>query len=280
MLNLVLATLFSASFALTVRYAQGRRCNMWAVGALNYSVAALTNLALQSARGSLAPSASTAWIGATAGVSYVVAYFVLFRLMALRGVAISTAISRLAVVIPVVASIVIWHDRPNTYQAIGCLLALVSLPLLGIKPAAAGSGVDRRAIAFMAALFLLNGYNSIAFKMFEETHLSGEAALFLALLFSVAAFVAVVAWCGHRAGSSAKDLVPGIGLGVVNALANLSFVAALRELPGVLVFPFHSAVGLAVTVIAARLIWKERGTRLETAGILVSLVAAVLINLA
>jgi len=279
MLNLILATLFSASFAMVVRYAQGRRCNMWAVGAMNYAVASLSNLALQAAQGDLSATASTAWIGASAGVSYVVAYFVLFKLMALRGIAISTAVTRLSVLIPVVASIVIWREQPTPYQSLGSLLALVSLPLLGIRLSPAGSSVDRRALSYLAALFLLNGYNMLAVRMFKETNVPGESALFLSILFGVAAIVAIAAWCTHRGHTSARDLVPGVALGLVNALANLSVVAALRQLPGFLVFPFHSAVGLAITVIAARLIWREQIGRLETAGIAVTLLAAVLINL-
>lgn len=279
MLSLILATLFSASFAMIVRYAQGRRCNMWAVGAINYAVASLFNLALQAAQGSLVPSASTAWIGISAGVSYVLAYFVLFKLMALRGVAISTSVTRLAVLIPVLASIIIWHEQPTLYQSLGSLLALSSLPLLGFRRPPEGSQVDRRAIAYLVALFLLNGYNLVAVRLFRETDLPGESALFLGILFGTAAIVAITAWYTHRENTTVKDLLPGAALGMVNALANLAVVAALRQLPGFLVFPFHSAVGLAITVIAARLIWKEHVSRQEAIGIAITLLAAVLINL-
>jgi len=279
MLSLILATVFSSGFALIVRYAQGRRCNMWAVGALNYTCAALYNLTLAATRGSMVPSPSTWWIGLSGGVSYVVAYFTLFKFMALRGVAISTAVMRLSVLIPVVASVAIWGDRPNTYQVVGCLLAVASLPLLGVKPGASRSGVDRQAGVYLALLFALNGYNLLVMRMFEETGRPAESALYLGILFGVAAVVAVAGWYLHREGTTKRDVSPGIGLGLVNAFGNLSLVAALGALPGFLVYPFHSAVGLAITVIAARLIWRERGARSETAGILVSLAAAVLINL-
>lgn len=279
MLNLILATTFSAGFGLIVRHAQGRRCNMWAVGALNYATAALVNLGLQVAAGDLQPQLPTVVIGTLGGLSYVIAYFVLFELMSIRGVAISTAVVRMAVLVPVIASVAWWGERPTPAQGAGTALALVALPLLGINRSQGVGGVRRRAVGLLLALFVLNGLNLLALRAFRETGIEGESSLFLALLFGTAAVVSAAAWYRHREGTALRDLVPGLALGANNALGNVAMVAALQELPGFLVFPFHSAVGLAMSVAAARLAWNERVNRLETAGIAVALTAAVFINL-
>lgn len=280
MLNLITATLLSACFGLIVRYAQGRRCNMWAVGATNYVVASLFNLGLQAVReGSVAPAAPTLLLGMLGGASYVAAYFTLFKLMALRGVAVSTAVSRLAVLFPVVASVVVWGELPTEPQAVGVALALVSLPLLGIQRRAAGESIGRQALQFLALLFLLNGVNLLVLPAFKRAAVPGQDALFLAILFGTAALIGLAVWYPRRAHTCAADLLPGAALGMVNALTNLAMVAAVRDLPGFLVFPFHSAVGLVLSTAAARLFWDERITRMETAGIAVALGAAVFINL-
>jgi len=279
MVNLILATVFSAGFGLIVRFAQGRQCNMWAVGALNYVTAAALNLAIQTTTGSLRPEPLTVTIGTVTGLSYVLAYVALFKFMPVRGVGISTAVIRMAAVVPVMASVVWWGERPTPIQGLGSLLALVALPLLGTKPSQGGEGIHRRAVVLLVLLFTLNGLNLLGLRAFRQMGSEDQSALFLAFLFGTAALVSAAMWFAHREGTRRRDLLPGIALGVGNALGNLTMVAALHELPGFLVFPFHSAVGLALAVIMARLIWGERMNRLETAGIAVALTAAVFINL-
>jgi len=279
MVYLILSTLFSAGFGLVVRFAQGRRCNMWAVGALNYATATLFNLVTQIAQGDLSPQAPTVIIGLLGGLSYVSAYFVLFKLMAMRGVAVSTTIVRLAVVIPIAVSIIFWGERPTAAQAVGSVLALISLPLLGTRASRTADGMDRRATVLLVLLFVLNGLNLVAIRAFEQTGIEGETSLFLTFLFGAAAIVSGVVWAFHREGTSVPDLLPGSMLGVTNALANITLVSALSALPGVIVFPARSALGVVISVGAARLFWHERITRLERAGIAVALGAAVFINL-
>jgi len=189
MVNLLLATLFSSAFGLIVRHAQGRRCNMWAVGAVNYAVASLLNLGLQARTGDLIPQWPTALIGVLGGVSYVVAYFVLFKLMAIKGVAISTAVTRLGVLFPVIASLAVWGEQPTSAQWAGSLLAVASLPLLGAKPQPHATALERRAVWLLAVLFVLNGLNLLAVHTFNKTGLQGESSLFLGILFGTAALV-------------------------------------------------------------------------------------------
>lgn len=279
MLSLALATLFSSAFGLIVRDAQGRRCNMWAVGAVNYAVASAVNLALQARTGDMIPSWPTALIGVLGGVSYVVAYFVLFELMAIKGVAISAAVTRLAVLFPVVASLAVWGVQPTTAQWAGSLLAVASLPLLGARPPARGAALERRAVRLLGLLFVLNGVNLLAVYAFRQTGIVGESSLFLGILFGAAALVGAGVWYAHREGSGLKDLLPGAALGMSNVIGNQALIAALGVYSGFLVFPVHSAVGLALSVVAARLLWGERVSQRETAGIAVALVAAVFINL-
>ena len=86
-------------------------------------------------------------------------------------------------------------------------------------------------------------------------------------------------WASQRQGTTRRDILPGLALGLVNAVANAALVAALRQLPGVLVFPFTSAVSLALVAVYARVAWSERVSRTEAAGIVIALAAVTLINL-
>lgn len=285
MIPLLLATFFSASFGLVVRYAQGHKGNLWAVGALNYATAALFHVARGAGSGGLPPSRSTLLLGLLGGCVYVGSYFLLFPFMRQRGVSVATAILRLSVVMPIAIAILFWGERPGALQSAGALLALMSLPLLARRPVEKerptrnGDGLKGRGILLLVALFVGNGLCMMVMRGYEQTGVRGESSLFLAILFGTAAVIALIGWLTHRQGSSRRDLLPGVLLGLLNALGNLALVIALQQLPAVVVFPFHSAVGLVYVALFARLVWDERIARTEAAGMALALVAVVLINL-
>ena len=103
MLALIVATLLSASFALVVRYAQGRNRNLWSVGAINYTFASLFHAVRFLAGGWGAPagtlaaaaSAPTLILGFLGGTVFISTYALLLVVIRSRGVSISTAVSRL-----------------------------------------------------------------------------------------------------------------------------------------------------------------------------------------
>ena len=286
MLYLLLATLFSAGFGLVVRHAQHRAANMWTVGALNYLTAALLHTSRALAGRSGAPAAITLAVGIVGGVSYVGAYFFFFPFVARRGVSVATAVIRLGVMVPVVVSVAIWGEEVAALQSIGVLLAVLSLPLLTLQPKGSapigpsrGPSFSPREAARLAILCLANGMCMLSVGAFEHYGPSSQASQFLALLFGTAAAVGAVGWLTHRRGSSLRDLVPGVMLGLCNALGNLALVQALGQLPGVIVFPFYSAVGILLTALFAQWAWHEPIRRLEWLGMAVALTAVVFVNL-
>lgn len=279
MFALLSATLLAASFGLIVRFAQRRQCNLYAVGALNYAVATVFHAIRWAATPPPELHAGTWQIGVACGVIYVVSYFLLFRAMRMKGVSICTAVSRLAILIPVLVAIIAWGERPSGLQAAGALLALASLPLLTLNPRESQK-LPKRGVLLLAALFIGNGSGCLALRAFDQLGVPEQEPAFLAILFASAATVGIAVWIARREGTTARDLLPGIALGVCNALSNLAMVTALAQLPSVIVFPFWSSVSLVFTALFARLVWQERINRLETVGMMASLVAVALINIA
>jgi drug/metabolite transporter (DMT)-like permease len=282
-LSLVMATLFSAAFGLVLRGAMGRRCNPYAVGVVNY----LTATAIQLARHAVTAETwrlepLTLGLGAAVGVLYALNFTFLVPLLNRRGVSIPSAMSRLAVVMPMLAAVVVWGERLTSPQAAGAALSLVAMPLLTLPPGgrSAGAGrIDRSTAVLLVALLLGNGLSMVLTKAYERTGLN-QQALFLAALFGTAILVSGVAWWRHRTDTGARDILPGIALGATNAFANWGLVLALTAMPAALVFPFYSAAGLVFTALLARLIFGERITRVETAGIVIAVAAVTLANLA
>jgi len=300
MLALVLNTVFSAGFGLLIRVAQGMGSNMIAVGAANYLTAMVVNAALCLIGGGNPPGTATVVLAIAGGITYASAFFMVYRLTRERGASITAAVMRISTLIPVACSLLIWGEHLTSWQTAGAALALVSLPLLTLRPRAARSEERSGGGALLlVSLFAINGVCMLVPRVFQTLDAKGEEAAFLAVLFAAAAATLCSVWAitERRAAATAKqeadppgadrparhplmiDLAPGIAVGVCNALQNRFMIAALQRLPGTLVFPFSAALGLVLIVAVARVAWRERFGRLGTAGIAIACVAIALVNL-
>ncbi len=304
MTALALATLFSAGFAICIRFAQKRGANLTAVGAVNYITAAIFHACFAAASGLRVPHGASLAIGVVGGTIYAAAFFLLHGLMKKRGVSVTAAVTRMSVLVPMGVSVLAWGETARAVQVVGIALAMVSLPLLSIVPKTGGGdragktpGPSRaRSVALLAGLFVVNGLCQLAPRAFNQTGIRGEDSIFLFALFSTAALSASFVWLIQERrfaravrsdplpGAAARpallaSVLPGVAVGLCNALAALSIVIALQRVPGIIVYPFYSAAGLLVTVLFSRMIWKERIGALETAGMAFALGSIVLVNL-
>ncbi len=296
---LTLATLFSAAFNLLMRFGQDCQCDMTALGAVNYITAALYNIAVLSATGALGavgrpgqgPHAASLLVGAAGGCAFVTTYFLLFRHLRRRGVTITMAVTRLAALFPVVVSMVVWRDRTTAVQMAGGAIALVSLPLLSVRPSQGGDSRGKGGILLMSTLFVAQGLCLLAPRVFNQTGIRGEDAYYLAALFGTAALASSSVWVAQSVrarrerpsapvGPVLVTVILGVVLGLTNTFASQFLVSSLLDVPSILVFPFYSTVGLLITVVFSRIVWRERINRLETAGIVMACAAVVLMNLA
>jgi multidrug transporter EmrE-like cation transporter len=268
MTSLILATVFAAAFGLLIRVAQGMGSNMVAVGAANYLTAMTLNAVLFLASGVSVPHASTVAIAIVGGATYASAFFMVSTL------------------VPVAVSLLVWGEHLSGWQAAGAALALVSLPLLTLRPGTIKRDGAGRGTPLLVGLFFLNGLCLLAPRAFRATEVVGEEAVFLAILFATAAVTLCTAWAVTERRAPAErhhlllDLLPGIVIGACNALQNRFMITALQRLPGTLVYPFTAAVGLVLTVAVARVAWRERFGGLAAAGIALAVVSVVLVNIA
>lgn len=309
MLPLALSTLFSAGFSILIRFAQKRRADMVVVGSVNYLTAAIFQAVAAIIVGIHLPEQMTIAIAIGGGIAYASAFFLLQSFMRQRGVSVTGAVTRMSVLVPVGVSLLAWGESASGVQAAGISLAVVSLPFLSLGVGKATHGEPepgrrqisrKRSAALLAGLFIVNGICLLAPRAFRQVGAPGDDSLFLCILFATAAACACGAWvfqerrkrtetehsrapAPDRAAIGAPllaSVLPGLAVGICNALASRLIVVSLRQLPGIIVYPFYSAVGLLATVAFSRVIWKERIRALEAVGITLALASIVLVNLA
>ncbi len=278
MIRLALATILTGAFAIVVRFGQRRKGNLPAIGAVNYAVA---TLAFVPALYLLTTHVSrhTALVGAIGGLVYATAYFLLLPVLHSQGVAISTAVMRLSVVLPMLLSLLLWQEVPTALQGVGAGLALTALPLLALGRAA-GIGPPAQRPPFMpfVALFLFNGTCLCIQKWYQTTGTFAERPAFFIVLFGLAALYTSIVWLARSRSLTRVDLAIGALLGLVNAGANFASLAALDVCSGVVFFPVTAAGGLVFAALFAAVFWREVPSRWGALGILVAVAAVALVN--
>jgi drug/metabolite transporter (DMT)-like permease len=299
MLFLALHIVGNAAFALLVKAARTHRFDYAVVGLANYATAAaIASAALLVARlPAVRPEAAV--LGAVNGAQYQVTYLLMYALLGMAGIAVTSGFLRLSVAVPVLASIVVWQERPTLLQATGLVLAGAALPLLGrsaqrtpspsLSPSrrmAAPRGVGRRRVALLVAVTLLvSGSGLLAAKAFAELGSPEQRPVYVCAVYLAATTLSVVTWpLRDRLGRESilqpmrLSIAFGALVGAVNVAQMWALLPALSQLPGVVALPVAAAGGLAVTALGGWLIWREPLGGATGAGLGLAIVATALAN--
>jgi len=251
---------------------------------INYLFAALISLFLLAQAPEEAGRPLLWVVGQAAGLFYVVGFFVNFRAIERAGLSVAQPVSSVAVAIPILASIVFWGERPTLLQTAALLAALVALVLLssghGEADAAEATAAPRSSIALiLAALFVVQGMVMVAPKLVEELGLGTYRYGYLFSLFGWASIASGAHWAQNREPVSTGGLGLGLILGAANVAATFLLLAALKALPGILVYPVTSVGTMLAGAVAGMVVWSERPGRRALAGMALAVPAVLLLNL-
>jgi len=269
----------TVSFGHIMKWALRRRCELAAVGAVNYAVASSMSLLFALILGSAGLSVSAIATGILGGLSYVVSFFFYAQAMRLTGVSISTAVVRLSMLPAVLASVLIWGERPGLIQVVGMVLVFASLPLLSQQPGDKTVPLRGEVWHWLLAVFVTTSGGYLAARLFQEVGSPAAKPLLLSVWFGVSALVGAFYLRVQRLAPRPADLPLGIVLGAANVIGNFALLAALESLPGAIVFPVSTAGGLVLTILTSAALWREKLSRPALAGVLMAVPALVLMNL-
>jgi len=270
----------AAAFLNIMKWGQRSKCDMTAMGAFNYAVAAMCFLAIALLRGNPDFSPFALVLGGLVGAAYVSLYFLLNAALRRCGVAITMAVARTSVLLPILASAFIWSEIPSWVQGIGIAIAVAALPLLGSyrRRDAAEPQRARRAWLLLPMLFLINGVASLGFKVCSA-EVPEHRLEYLTALFCMAAVTSGGVALSRSGYGSLKEIRFGALLGLANVIPNHAMLMALRTVPGVVAFPVQACGLLVVATLTALVVWGERFSRKTWLGLCMAAIALVLINI-
>ena len=294
MLDLLLTIVCTTSIGVIIKLAETRVHEKLTLLLFNYIVATLVSFALFVITGrsdsggtgfSLALSAFALVLAPFAGFIFAFNFFLMILAIKKRGVALPVSLMRLSAIVPVAASLIFFGETPSWLQVLGMLGALAAAVMMSvsfrggemIKDTGDESKIWLAATSLL--LLLCFGLADLSMKMFERYGVMSEKPLFLSLLFAFAGISIGVAMIARRIRIRWIDALWGIGLGVPNLFSSYFLVGALDALPAYVVFPMVTAVTVMLIAIIARFAFAEAIGKIGVAGIILTLVSILAINL-
>ncbi|NDK11661.1 MAG: hypothetical protein COZ06_13990 [Armatimonadetes bacterium CG_4_10_14_3_um_filter_66_18] len=196
-----------------------------------------------------------------------------------QGISVATAMTRLAIAVPIVVSILVWHERPNLWQTAGLVLTFVAILLFDTG---ANGRLPRdlwQAVWPLAGCFLTAGGSRLSQKAFAELCVGAERPLYLAAWFGSAGLVALGVLIARRMHPTREDLLLGAALGLVNIASLFCIVTALEQVSAIVFFPAASVASLVLVIALAAWWWKEQLAARTRWGLALACRALILVNL-
>lgn len=279
MIYLLPAALCSIAIALVLKVNERLGGNRIAIAGVNYAVASVASLAiLRGNPGS--PDFAAFALGTVAGAVWVAGFLVFMAGIAAGPLAITVTATRLAVVIPVAFSIVLWRENPGPMQWTGIALGLAAIAILGSTISSdSKASLARKGYRWLIiALFTVMGVGDLLLKIFRE---SGSDIAPLAFSFILFAVAACLTWGIIAFGRINLDPTT-VGLGILLGLPNLgSTVFTLRALETVnasVAFPFINLTVIAGTTLLGFSIWREKLAASSILGLILAATSIVLLS--
>ena len=214
-------------------------------------------------------------VGSLGGIGGALGLALLYRGLAIGRMTVVAPIAALgAAVLPLVWGLVS-GDRPGAAALIGVLIGLVAIPLVAMSGAHVGEQTAPGTRGIREAAGASIGFAVFFIALDGAGDATGVVPLLAARVTSIPLFVVGGLAMGRSLALHSGALLPAIGAGAFDMIANGLFLAATRL--GLLsVVAVLASLYPATTIILARTVLHERLARVQMAGLAIAGVGVVL----
>ena len=223
------------------------------------------------------------WFGLSllTGFWFIFTYLLMTASTQRSGVTVTSLSSKLSVVLPTLAGVVLFHERLNGVATIGIVLALVALALVVYKKE---PSTKTNKISWLLPIFIFfgTGTGDILMKLSEQQNQTGYLDFMIAFIYFIALLfgILIVAYDLIRGRSKWqwKNALGGIGLGVINYFSTFCVYHAMRCFDNVVLFPIYNIGVVSLTALTGWLLFKEKLTWKNYLGLAIAIIAVILIT--
>ena len=284
MLYLVLAIVFSTGVFVAMRLFERFKLDNHQALMWNYVFAAGTGFLMCKQFDTPTQLVNEPWFGLSilTGFWFIFTYLLMTASTQRSGVTVTSLSSKLSVVLPTLAGVVLFSEKLNFVATIGIVLALVALVLVVGGKNTTDKGIKINWL-LPVLIFFGSGTGDILMKLTEQQNSSDDMGFMIAFIYFIAMLFGflVVAFDLIRGKSKWqwKSAIGGITLGVINFFSTFCVYNAMRCFDNVVLFPIYNIGVVCLTALTGWLLFKEKLTWKNYLGLTIAIIAVILITL-
>jgi len=283
MIFLILTILQSTAIFVVLKLFSRFKIDNWQAITINYVVASIFGYVIYKGEVSASIILNKSWLefSIILGFTFIGTFFIFALSSQKVGVALTSVASKMSVVIPVIAGLLLLHEEISLLAAIGVFIALVAFYLT------LGGGVNRsfprKYVIFPLLLFLGNGINDTLMKYSEHHYVedTNDLILFLAVIFSMALVLGLLIstkrYFDKKYSISFRNIIAGIILGLINFGSTFYILKSMGLFSSSVVFPVTNAGIVTLSALIGFLFFREKLSTRNWIGILLAILAILLI---
>lgn len=303
MIYLILAILFSTGVFVAMRLFERFKLDNHQALMWNYVFATTTGFVICEKFDTLPQLVAEPWFGLSilTGFWFIFTYLLMTASTQRSGVTVTSLSSKLSVVLPTLAGVILFGETLNFVATMGIVLALVVLVLVvgsgystdssrdAIHRISNGDAMNRVCtgkygmITALLPVFIFfgTGAGDIFMKITEQQNVSDDMGFMIAFIYSVAlVFGIIIVVFDIVRGKSKwqwKSAMGGIMLGVINYFSTYCVMNAMRFYDNVVLFPIYNIGVVSLTALIGWLCFKEKLTWKNYLGLGIAIIAVILI---
>lgn len=283
MFNLLLAIIFSAMIPVLMKYAHKKNLADEVILTFNYLIAisvsiVFTLIKLENYTNLFTDSKSMiilSTVGTVTGLMYYSAFYFYQKSVRENGVSLSVAVGKMGIIIPMILSLILWHEIPAPLQWLGIVMSIVAIGIINIK---ANDFKGAKIKTSLLMFFIIGGLGGFFNKFFEVNVGAQYSDMFLVVVFGTALIASLYNTIKHK-NVSKLSVVYGFAVGIPNMLTAFFLISALSMMNATVVFPLYSGGAIMLSMLWSLFAFGEKLKLKDVVGIVLIFLALILINI-
>jgi len=286
--SILLSGFLTIAFKICDRYG----INKFQAIVCNYGVCALTGSLFTMSLPSFGEASLQPWFSwsLVMGVFFIASFNLIAFSVEKNGLAVAAVASKTSLIIPFIFSVILYNEQAPFITVAGIVLAIIAV-ILTLWPGRVANGLVKQGgkstvvyIVLPLLVFLATGFLDTLIKYVEQHFItSGNNNQYLINTFSVAFVVGLlflmVQVLGRNIRFQPRALLAGVVIGIPNYFSIWCLMKVLKEYPDFssVVIPVNNMGIVLLSALVAWLIFREKLTVLNWAGIILALLAVLMI---
>lgn len=263
-LFLLIAILSSASMAVVLKIFRKQEGNRYGILLGNYLTCVILAFIMMPKGTDSFQAGSETWLaGIIAGFLFVAGLVGMQSSVRLNGAILTSAFSKLGLIIPLLVSIVFFAESVRLIQIPGFIMVFAAFILISFDSDASLGGETGRVYPLLLILVLVFcGSADAMAKVYEQVGRQGSDGMYFLILFAVAACLTfgllIYETVKNKRKMRWREFAAGILVGIPNYFSSVLLLKALTGLPASIVYPCFSAGTLLIVTLIAIPVFKEK----------------------